>query len=68
MECVLDLHAKMVNEREEDGFGSLGEDEKLVAVSEREIWLDDATNHQDDDDLLEYGWWESSFLGTCCSG
>nr|ABW03096.1 ABI3-like factor [Pisum sativum] len=52
MECVLDLHAKMVNEREEDGFGSLGEDEKLVAVSEREIWLDDATNHQDDDDLL----------------
>ncbi|XP_058739637.1 B3 domain-containing transcription factor ABI3 isoform X4 [Vicia villosa] len=52
MESGLDLHAKMVNEKEEDGFGGLGEDEKLVAVSEREIWLDDTTNHQDDDDLL----------------
>lgn len=52
MESGLDLHAKMVNEKEEDGFGSLGEEEKLVAVSEREIWLDDTTNHQDDDDLL----------------
>ncbi|CAI8612616.1 unnamed protein product [Vicia faba] len=50
MECGLDLHAKMVKEREEDGFGSLGEKEKLVAVSEREIWINDATNHQDDDD------------------
>ncbi|XP_058764121.1 B3 domain-containing transcription factor ABI3-like isoform X2 [Vicia villosa] len=52
MESGLDLHAKMVNEKEEDGFGGLGEDEKLVAVSEREIWLDDTTNHQDGDDLL----------------
>nr|ABW03097.1 ABI3-like factor [Pisum sativum] len=67
MECVLDLHAKMVNEREEDGFGSLGEDEKLVAVSEREIWLDDATNHQDDDDLLASCSSSSSASSSSCS-
>ncbi|GAU21831.1 hypothetical protein TSUD_176770 [Trifolium subterraneum] len=43
----LDLHAKMVNEREEVGFENL-------EVSERELWLNNTTNdhHHDDDDLL----------------
>ncbi|WJX81796.1 B3 domain-containing transcription factor, variant 2 [Trifolium repens] len=50
MECGLDLHAKMVNETEQAGFGNL-------EVSERELWLNNTTNnhhhhHGDDDDLL----------------
>jgi hypothetical protein len=48
MECGLDLHAKMVNETEQAGFGNL-------EVYERELWLNNTTNnhhhhHGDDDD------------------
>ncbi|XP_045792942.1 B3 domain-containing transcription factor ABI3 [Trifolium pratense] len=49
MECGLDLHAKMVNETEQDGFGNL-------EVSERDMWLNNTTNnhhdHDHDDDVI----------------
>ncbi|XP_027186712.1 B3 domain-containing transcription factor ABI3 isoform X1 [Cicer arietinum] len=53
MDCGVefqDLHAKLVNDTEQVGFGigTAEEEENLVQVSEREMWLNNTTNDQVD--------------------